>query len=208
MQPQSEGWLKRNLGRFQTGRMGNFVTLVGGSKVVRTLTYGAKYDCHAVVQVGALPRQQLCTTGSLHPSRCCRADTCMQQHTPGCQARTQPAGPCLVRGCLFLGCQQRQALTGSSVQEGHKDYDAHTVAVWANAEVHDLKTERIFRYLQVWRQPQPHCSTQSVKSAAFEVPPAVWLLVVVNEPAVLHATCVLPQVSPHYCWWRPACLLC
>ena len=158
MQPQGEGWLKRNLGRFQTGRMGNFVTLVGGSKVVRTLTYGAKYDCHAVVQVGALPRQQLRMAGPLHPSRCCRADTCMQQPTPGCQARTQPAEPFLVSGWLFLGCQlaflrlpaATSAHRRASVQEGHKDYDAHTVAVWANAEVHDLKTERVFRYLQVW----------------------------------------------------------
>ena len=39
------------------------------------------------------------------------------------------------------------------LQEGHADYDAATVAVWANAEVHDMKTERVFRYLQVGQAP-------------------------------------------------------
>jgi sodium-dependent phosphate transporter len=36
------------------------------------------------------------------------------------------------------------------VDETHKDYDADTVKVWANAEVFDIKTEKMFRYLQVF----------------------------------------------------------
>ena len=51
LQTDGEGWFKRNAQRFQTGRMGNFVNLVGGNKVVRVLTYGSRYDCHSVVQV-------------------------------------------------------------------------------------------------------------------------------------------------------------
>ena len=55
LQTDGEGWFKRNAQRFQTGRMGNFVNLVGGNKVVRVLTYGSRYDCHSVVQVSMAP---------------------------------------------------------------------------------------------------------------------------------------------------------
>lgn len=32
----------------------------------------------------------------------------------------------------------------------HKDYDANVVAIWENAEVFDWRTERLFRYIQVF----------------------------------------------------------
>ena len=35
------------------------------------------------------------------------------------------------------------------VDEDSKDYNAHAAAVWSAAEVHDIKTEQLFRYLQV-----------------------------------------------------------
>jgi sodium-dependent phosphate transporter len=35
------------------------------------------------------------------------------------------------------------------LDESHPDYDAHSAAVWDNAEMFDPKTERLFRYLQV-----------------------------------------------------------
>ena len=36
------------------------------------------------------------------------------------------------------------------VQEGHKDFDESTAKMWANAEIFDVKTEKMFRYLQVF----------------------------------------------------------
>jgi sodium-dependent phosphate transporter len=37
-----------------------------------------------------------------------------------------------------------------AVNEEHKDYNKHAAAVWSAAEVHDVKTEQLFRYLQVF----------------------------------------------------------
>ena len=34
------------------------------------------------------------------------------------------------------------------VDEDSKDFNAHAAAVWSAAEVHDIKTEQLFRYLQ------------------------------------------------------------
>jgi sodium-dependent phosphate transporter len=36
------------------------------------------------------------------------------------------------------------------VEEGHKDYDVTTANMWANCEMFDVKTEMLFRYLQVF----------------------------------------------------------
>jgi sodium-dependent phosphate transporter len=36
------------------------------------------------------------------------------------------------------------------VEEGHKDYDVTTANMWANCEMFDVKTEMMFRYLQVF----------------------------------------------------------
>jgi len=36
------------------------------------------------------------------------------------------------------------------VDEDSADYNAHAAAVWSAAEVHDMKTEQLFRYLQVF----------------------------------------------------------